>query len=159
MADATNHVRLARNGPRDRPYEATIVLSATGAIPALAHVTISAGLDETRVDLVLDRADDVEHTGVVELTVADGGGIAGQATPWPLEIATSEPPILRADILDRTTWAAANRIDARLAPGRWRLRLLSEGRGSAAYEAVVDVAARVTTRVVMARPATGTPSR
>lgn len=162
MRHATNHVRLGRNGPRDRAYEATIVVSAAGASPALARVMIPAGLDETRVDLVLDRADDAEHTGLVEMTVEGGGGVAGQATPWSLEIATSEPPILRVDVLDATKWAAANRIDARLPPGRWRLRLLHvhEGtRGSAAYEAVAEVAARVTTRVVMAPPAAAAPPK
>ena len=159
MRHASNHARVLRNGPRDQPYEATIVLSAAGLVPALARVTVPAGLDETRVDLVFDRAGDAEHTGLVELTVADGRGIAGQATHWSLEIATSEPPVLRVDVRDSTRWAAANRIDARLAPGRWRLRLLPEGRGSVAYEAVVDVAARMTSRVEMARPATGSPAK
>ncbi len=148
LRHATTRVRIPRF-VADGPVFATIVVSAPGFAPAIARATVASGLVESRVDLTLDRADDESRTGLAELTIPVEGGVAGEETPWPLEMQTPDEPKVRVQIFDTTRWAAPGRIDVRLPPGAWTLRLLSPERDRIQFQADVSIAARVTTRVPM----------
>ena len=119
-----------------------------GRAPARTTVTIPAGFALATVDLLMEPELANADLAHVELSLPDHWrSETGDSTPWRLELLTEGERPIRADLIERTEWAATDRIDVDLLPGTWRIRLLWDIEGSPAYETTATLASRVTSRL------------
>ncbi len=147
-------VRLPRPVPAGEAFELVVAASADGLDPVVRRVAFPAGIATGSVEFALDRAEDASRTGLVELTLPEMSGTVGTPIGHSLDIATGDDTALRVQRLYWLRWTAEHRVDVRLPPGAWRLRLRPHGHlDHVVAEARVDVAPRVTTRATMEVPA------
>ena len=143
-------VRMPRPVPAGEAFELVVTASAEGLDPVVRRVAFPAGIATGSVEFALDRAEDPSRTGLVELTLPEMSGPVGTPIGHSLDVVTGDDTALRVQRLDWLRWTAEHRVDVRLPPGAWRLRVRPHGHPDhVVAEARVDVTAGVTTRATM----------